>query len=161
MQHIGNHKVLEDDQVFLHWQERVLERAGGSAAAEAAFCLPTSSDVYVKALHRWVQRNGGEVFSGQPLPPRQDQEALMDRYHSHTKQCRSCSVALNRIRLIRPWIWGSLWLSAVLIGAGQSNVVVWFGLGLAAISAFLLRQTSRWQRGLLSGDGIAPRNWPA
>ena len=86
LQHIGNHKVLEDDQVFLHWQERVLERAGGSAAAEAAFCLPTSSDVYVKALHRWVQRNGGEVFSGQPLPPRQDQEALMDRYHSHTKQ---------------------------------------------------------------------------
>jgi len=22
LQHIGNHKVLEDDQVFLHWQER-------------------------------------------------------------------------------------------------------------------------------------------
>ena len=26
LQHIGNHKVLEDDQVFLHWQERVLGR---------------------------------------------------------------------------------------------------------------------------------------
>jgi hypothetical protein len=34
LQHIGNHKVLEDDQVFLHWQERVLERAGGSPAAD-------------------------------------------------------------------------------------------------------------------------------
>ena len=26
LQHIGNHTVLEDDQVFLHWQERVLEQ---------------------------------------------------------------------------------------------------------------------------------------
>ena len=33
LQHIGNHKVLEDDQVFLHWQERVLECSGGRAAA--------------------------------------------------------------------------------------------------------------------------------
>ena len=31
LQHIGNHKVLEDDQVFLHWQERTLAAAGGSA----------------------------------------------------------------------------------------------------------------------------------
>jgi phenylpropionate dioxygenase-like ring-hydroxylating dioxygenase large terminal subunit len=94
LQHIGNHKVLEDDQVFLHWQERVLENAGGSAAAEQAFVLPTSSDVYVKALHRWVNHQGGGPFAGRPLPPRQDVEALMDRYHSHTKHCRSCSGAL-------------------------------------------------------------------
>ena len=41
LQHIGNHKVLEDDQVFLHWQERVLEAAGGSAEANAlSTCRP-------------------------------------------------------------------------------------------------------------------------
>jgi phenylpropionate dioxygenase-like ring-hydroxylating dioxygenase large terminal subunit len=158
LQHIGNHKVLEDDQVFLHWQERVLETAGGSAAAEQAFALPTSSDVYVKALHRWVNRQGGGPFAGQPLPPRQDVEVLMDRYHSHTKHCRSCSVALRRIRSLRPWLWGSLWLSAVLVGAGQLSWLLWLGIGLAALSGLALRQTSRWQRGMLVGDGQAPRN---
>ena len=40
LQHIGNHKVLEDDQVFLHWQERVVERAGGSPLWNAAFSCP-------------------------------------------------------------------------------------------------------------------------
>ena len=158
MQHIGNHKVLEDDQVFLHWQERVFETAGGSAAAEQAFALPTSADVYVKALHRWVNRQGGGPFAGRPLPPRQDVEVLMDRYHSHTKHCRSCSGALRRIRSLRPWLWGSLWLSAVLIGAAQLSWLFWLGIGLAALSGLSLRQTSRWQRGLLVGDCQAPRN---
>ena len=158
LQHIGNHKVLEDDQVFLHWQERVFETAGGSAAAEQAFALPTSADVYVKALHRWVNLQGGGPFAGRPLPPRQDVEVLMDRYHSHTKHCRSCSGALRRIRSLRPWLWGSLWLSAVLIGAAQLSWLFWLGIGLAALSGLSLRQTSRWQRGLLVGDGQAPRN---
>ena len=71
LQHIGNHKVLEDDQVFLHWQERTLAAAGGSAFAERAFFLPTAADVYVAALHRWINNNGGEPFAGQPLPDRQ------------------------------------------------------------------------------------------
>ena len=158
LQHIGNHKVLEDDQVFLHWQERVLETAGGSAAAEQAFVLKTSADVYVKALHRWVNGQGGGPFAGRPLPPRQDVEALMDRYHSHTKHCASCSDAFRRIRSLRPWLWGSLWLSAVLIGAGQLSWLLWMGVGLAALSGLLLRQTSRWQRGLRIGDGQPPRN---
>ena len=158
LQHIGNHKVLEDDQVFLHWQERVFEKAGGSAAAEHAFTLPTSSDVYVKALHRWVKSHGGDPFAGQPLPPRQDLEVLMDRYHSHTKHCRSCSVALRRIKALRPWLWGALWVSAVLVGAGQLSWLFWLGIGVAVLSGLSLRQSSRWQQGLLAGDGQAPRN---
>ncbi len=158
LQHIGNHKVLEDDQVFLHWQERVLERAGGSAAAGRAFSLPTAADVYVKALHRWVQSNGGEPFAGQPLPPRQNLEALMDRYHSHTLHCRSCSVALRRIRLLRPWLWAAIWLSAVLVGVSPLSWLFGVGVGLAAFSGLSLLQTSRWEQGLLAGDGQAPRN---
>ena len=155
LQHIGNHKVLEDDQVFLHWQERVLERSGGSAAAERAFFLPTSADVYVSALHRWLNSNGGEPFAGQSLPPRQSTAALMDRYHSHTIHCRSCSTALRRIEAVRPWLWGGLWIAAVLIGGGNQ---LWPGLGLALVSAVLLRQTGRWQQGLVAGNGSPPRN---
>ena len=53
---------------------------------------------------------------------------------------------------------GLLWLSAVLIGAAQLSWLFWLGIGLAALSGLSLRQTSRWQRGLLVGDGQAPRN---
>ena len=155
LQHIGNHKVLEDDQIFLHWQERVLEQAGGSAEAERAFFLPTSADVYVTALHRWLNGHGGGPFSGQPLPPRLDTAALMDRYRSHTVNCRSCSTALRRIQALRPWLWGALWGSAAVVGISQFS---WLGVLTALISAVLLRQTARWQQGLLAGDGQAPRN---
>ena len=155
LQHIGNHKVLEDDQIFLHWQERVLEQAGGSAEAERAFFLPTSADVYVTALHRWLNGHGGGPFSGQPLPPRLDTAALMDRYRSHTVNCHSCSTALRRIQALRPWLWGALWGSAALVGISQFS---WLGVLTALISAVLLRQTARWQQGLLAGDGQAPRN---
>ena len=155
LQHIGNHKVLEDDQIFLHWQERVLEAAGGSAAASRAFFLPTGSDVYVSALHRWLNDNGGEPFDGQVLPPRQSTATLMDRYHSHTVNCRSCSTALRRIRAVRPWLWAGLWSSAALVGVTRMS---WTGLVIGLVSAFLLRQTGRWEKGLTIGDGQAPRN---
>ena len=158
LQHIGNHKVLEDDQVFLHWQERVLERAGGSPAVERSFFMPTTADVYVAALHRWLNANGGEPFAGQPLPPRQSTTALMDRYNSHTIHCRSCSSALKRIRAARPWAWALLWGSAVLVGIQQGSGWSSTGLVTAALSALALRQLNRWEQGLTIGSGAAPRN---
>ena len=158
LQHIGNHKVLEDDQVFLHWQERTLETAGGSAAAERAFFLPTAADVYVAALHRWINNNGGEPFAGQPLPDRQPTSALMDRYHSHTIHCRSCSRALIWIRRAQPIGWGLLWAGAILIGINAGWGLISLGLILSGSGALWLRQARRWERGLLAGDGQAPRN---
>lgn len=158
LQHIGNHKVLEDDQVFLHWQERLFEAAGGGAGIDRAFYLPCQADVYVKALYRWVQSNGGDPFAGQPLPPRQALAPLMDRLHSHTRHCRSCSTALRRLQALRPWLWGSLWLSAVLVGLGQFGLLSWIGLVLGFVTGLVFRQCQRWEQGLRAGDGLAPRN---
>ena len=59
LQHLGNHVVLEDDQLFLHWQERVLEERGGGTSLAQACYLATRSDLYVRALHDWVDRVGG------------------------------------------------------------------------------------------------------
>jgi hypothetical protein len=47
-----------------------LERAGGSPAADRAFFMPNRADVYVAALHRWLNNNGGEPFAGESLPER-------------------------------------------------------------------------------------------
>ena len=145
LQHIGNHKVLEDDQVFLHWQERVLEAAGGGTEAQRAFYLPTASDRYVAALHRWVNTHGGEPFAGQALPARQGMESLMDRYHSHTVHCRSCSTALIWVRRLQLVLgtamdqccvgrFGSVGL-AQLLGVGIGLVCLGHGAALEALGA--------------------------
>ena len=160
LQHIGNHKVLEDDQVFLHLQERQLSQAGGSAATDKAFFLPTAADVYVAALHRWIKNHSSEPFEGEPLPARLPVDALMDRYQSHTVNCRSCSTALTRIRAARPWAWALLWGSAVLVGVEQGTSLRILGLIAAAVSGLGLQQLNRWEQGLTVGNGQAPRNRP-
>jgi len=158
LQHIGNHTVLEDDQVFLHGQERELERRGGSAQFGRAFFLATPADRYVLALHDWINRHGGEPFAAQPLPPRLDRPALMDRQHSHTQHCRACRGALRSIRRWRPLVALLPWIALLLLillppwpGLALALPLAGFGLALSA-------QLRRWEQKLLRGDGLPPRN---
>ncbi|MCP9808429.1 Rieske 2Fe-2S domain-containing protein [Cyanobium sp. HWJ4-Hawea] len=160
LQHIANHTILEDDQVFLHWQERALAERGGSASFARSCFLPTAADVYVRALHDWVNRYGGEPFPGQELPPRLGRDALMDRYQAHTLHCRDCSRALKRLRRIRPLLLAGCVAAAVAVGVLPSLVAqLAAGVGLLLLFG-LLRQCGIWQQGLLRGDGHPPRNRP-
>lgn len=99
--HIGQNNILEDDQIFLHYQERYLAALGGSSNFAKAFYLPTRADAFVSALRKWVNEYEAEPFPGEVLPPRLLPEALLDRYHSHTQHCSSCRTALKRIQQIR------------------------------------------------------------
>jgi phenylpropionate dioxygenase-like ring-hydroxylating dioxygenase large terminal subunit len=45
--HIGQNSILEDDQIFLHFQERYLEAKGSSPNFAKAFYLPTKADSFV------------------------------------------------------------------------------------------------------------------
>lgn len=69
--HVNNHKILEDDNVFLHHQERALYRPlnllsleGDACATTAAtqwrkrYFLPTPADAAVAALRTWLERYG-------------------------------------------------------------------------------------------------------
>ena len=158
LQHLGNHTVLDDDQVFLHWQERALACRGGSAAYEQACFLPTGADLYVRQLHRWVREFAGVPFPGEPLPPRQLSESLLERWHAHTKHCRACSRALAGIRRWRPVLLSAMAAAALAFAAIpllQARIAL---VVLLVISGLLLRQLGRWERRLLQGDGVAPRN---
>ena len=158
LQHLGNHVVLEDDQLFLHWQERVLEQEGGSHGAMRSFHLPTSADRYVRALHDWVNRYGGEPFPGERLPARQSRRALMERYEAHSRHCRSCSGADRRLRQLQPLCFGLAAIAAV--------ASTWLGPGLWGALALLLALAAtacgqligHWLEQLRYGSGLPPRN---
>ena len=88
------------------------------------------------------------------------QHRCQNHYNSHTRHCLSCSGALRWIRRIRPFAWGLLWVSACLVGLGQAGGLSIVGLVLGTLAALVVRQSNRWERGLMAGDGIAPRNQP-
>ena len=164
--HIGQNGILEDDQIFLHYQERYLEQAGGSPNFAKAFYLATEADSFVSELRRWVNKYEADPFPQQSLPPRLSNEELLDRYHSHTKKCASCSKALARIKQLRmACILLSVlaWVSIALVMLLQGESVIlpavisttgfllfggaWLGLG---------KLESRFYKGI----EIPPRNLP-
>lgn len=163
LSHIGNNGVLEDDQIFLHIQERLLEQADDQTYAQACY-LPTQADRYVLALRQWVSGFQADPFPGQPLPPERAKEALLDRYHSHTKHCGSCRQALRRIRQGRV---GAVAVAAIALSLfpllitllGQPSLLVGtlstlIPLAAAAVWAYL----GRLERQLYEGRAIPPRN---
>ncbi|MGK7920511.1 MAG: Rieske 2Fe-2S domain-containing protein [Trichodesmium sp.] len=99
--HIGQNGVLEDDQIFLHYQERYLEAKGGSANFTKAFYLPTKADLFVFELRSWVNKYNAQLFPNATFSPALNSEILLDRYHSHTKNCSSCRTALRNLQRIK------------------------------------------------------------
>jgi phenylpropionate dioxygenase-like ring-hydroxylating dioxygenase large terminal subunit len=158
LQHLGNHVVLEDDQLFLHWQERVLAARGGSANLARACHLATPADRYVQALHTWLLASGGGPFAEVPLPPRLGEERLLERHESHPRHCRSCSGAERQLRRLRPLtalaaalaLTAAAWLGATAAGA--------VALLLAALTATAWWQAGRWLEQLRTGQPLPPRN---
>ncbi|MGB3201364.1 MAG: Rieske 2Fe-2S domain-containing protein [Nodosilinea sp.] len=159
--HIGNNAVLEDDQLFLHIQERELEKAN-SAYAQACY-LPTQADRYVLAFRNWVSEFAADPFPGERLDPEWTKAALLDRYHSHTQHCHSCRTALSRIKTLR---WGLLGVSAV--GWSLLPIAVGSATGIAAIVLSLLplgtaaawAGLGRLERRFYEGRSVPPRNLP-
>jgi phenylpropionate dioxygenase-like ring-hydroxylating dioxygenase large terminal subunit len=162
--HLGQNSVLEDDQIFLHYQERYLAASGGSEDFAKAFYLPTKADLFVNSLRQWVNKFEADPFPGKSLPPALSKEQLLDRYHSHTIHCKSCSQALQVIQKTRHSAaaiallgWSSFPLLNFLAEENQfllaiiSTVItlisggIWFGLG-------------RYQKGFYVGRDIPARN---
>ncbi len=161
--HVGNNRVLEDDQIFLHIQERMLEKAGDRAYAQTCY-LPTQADRYVIAFRKWVSDFNADPFPGRSLPPEWSTEALMDRYRSHTQHCGSCRPALQRIQQIRKGalIGSAIAWSMIPLAIVRSDI---FSLGVASLlTAIPLLSGALWlwlgnlERKFYQGNPIPPRN---
>ncbi|WP_425335079.1 Rieske 2Fe-2S domain-containing protein [Nostoc punctiforme] len=101
--HIGQNGVLEDDQIFLHYQERYLEAKGGSPNFTKAFYLATKADSFVFEFRQWVKQYNAEPFGNATFSPPLAKSVLLERYHSHTQKCASCSSALAIIEQMKFW----------------------------------------------------------
>lgn len=152
--HIGQNSVLEDDQIFLHKQERYLEAAGGSRCFAKAFYLPTQADAFVAELRKWVNDYQADPFAGGALPPALPSEKLLDRYHSHTINCASCRTALARIQQLRI---GLALVAAILLGLLGGTVIA-AGTMLAVVLAWL--GLGRLEKQFYQGRDLPPRNRP-
>jgi phenylpropionate dioxygenase-like ring-hydroxylating dioxygenase large terminal subunit len=159
--HISQNRILEDDQIFLHHQERYLDASGGATNFKKAFYLPTKADLFVFEFREWADRYQVQLFPEKSLPPAQSKEQLLNRYSAHTVHCKSCSGALRNLEQLRSilavlafggWAIGSLCAVSGLV-AGLYGAIAVTGLSL----------WGRWQckqfiQKLHQGDPLPPRN---
>lgn len=100
--HLGQLKVLDDDNIFLPLQERRVAADGGW---RNSYIMPTPADTYINAYRRWFDAVGPPPYAahsvdalhGRPL----DKAYLLDRYAQHTAHCTSCAGALANARHAR------------------------------------------------------------
>ncbi|NER81137.1 MAG: Rieske 2Fe-2S domain-containing protein [Leptolyngbya sp. SIO1D8] len=169
--HIGNNRVLEDDQIFLHIQERLLEHAsvhavsGGESRPYGQACyLPTPADRYVIAFRKWVSEFRADPFPGKALAPEWSIDALMDRYHSHTKHCNSCRTALKRLQKVRQValiLSATTWSTLPLILAISNTITLTVGAlitGVPLVAGLLWLWLGTLEEKLHRGNPIPPRN---
>ncbi|MGK7928102.1 MAG: Rieske 2Fe-2S domain-containing protein [Spirulina sp.] len=146
--HLNQMSILEDDQIFLHLQERELANSGESHAR--AFYLPTRSDRFVVAYRQWVETYG-EPFPHSPFTPAEtNREILLERYYSHTQHCQSCKTALKRIHNLRILAAIALLFSAVVLPfAIGYRLPLWGSLAIAGLIPILAALW--WKLGQLEG----------
>jgi phenylpropionate dioxygenase-like ring-hydroxylating dioxygenase large terminal subunit len=153
--HLGQNAILEDDQIFLHHQERYLAEQGGSENFAKAFYLPTTADRYVTEFHRWLNQYQANPFPHQVLPAARTKNELLDRYHSHTIHCHSCRNALKNIQRIRL---GLLILGAICILVISALIDAQIGNLLAAIAISTWAGLGQLERRFYQGRAVPPRN---
>ncbi len=152
--HINQNRILEDDQIFLHYQERFLDKLGANVQA---FYLPTKADIYVSKLHQWIDQYSLDPFAGESLPPPLEHHTLLERYHAHTENCHSCSRALANIRKSRKalLIIGTLlWLTVEQ--ADYFSLLVKAVFVLLAITIWFY--LSKLEHDLIQGEETPTRN---
>lgn len=185
LSHVSNHTVLEDDVVFLHAGETMAVAKGmGEKPMGQVYRMPGASDAFVAAFRNWLDTVGGGGPFGrmngdwlQATGVRLTREQLLDRYHSHTANCRSCSTALRRTRLAKTAAKAAAIVCVVLapvtatfsatsgtshpwaLAAGVTGQHVAAGLlVVAAVLAFVQLRFAALEQSFMVGSYPPPRN---
>jgi phenylpropionate dioxygenase-like ring-hydroxylating dioxygenase large terminal subunit len=184
--HTNQNAILEDDQIFLHKQERLIEisRTVKNEKYAKACYMPSSADVYVNAFRNWIVdvANGGPSWPAgmsTKLPKQEEtREALLDRYHAHTKNCKSCATALAKIVIFRKFLrvlsLVSLAVTTAFVAACLSSSTAWIqasvGSGLkpayfcgvlSLLAAFVREKLGQLEKKMRVGPYPPPRRPPS
>ena len=164
--HINQNGVLEDDQIFLHHQERYLAAMGGGDNYSKAFYLPTKADLYVSQLRQWVSLYRADPFGDRNLPAALSKEELLDRYHSHTKKCANCVRALKTIKKVKELAiaipiltWATVPLLSLFLAIDSTQIAITLSTTLLIFS-FLWWQLHKLEQKFYRGTETPPRNLP-
>ena len=162
--HLNQNNILEDDQIFLHSQERFLEKLGGSEKFAQAYYLATKADLFVSELRKWVNKYNAELFPNQFFPKTPTREILLERYHSHTEICGSCREALKNIKKIRlalliatAILWSVTPLISLYINSLPPLIVMVSSL-VSIINLVMYLYLGKIEERFYEGQTIAPRN---
>ena len=162
--HISNNAILEDDQIFLHYQERYLAKSGGSENFSQTFYLPTKADTFVFEYHQWLNNFQADPFPGQTFEPALSTEQLLDRYHSHTKDCHSCNTAWKNLKTAQQAIvvisliaWIGTTILALVGGENALNPAL-ISIGIVVVGAIAWGVCDRLLVKLERGERIPARN---
>jgi len=127
--HANNHRVIEDDNIFLHRQEQNVLVAGHLGWRR--FVLPTSADAGTVALRQWLESHGER--GGPAWSPRARRmargaagaarEDLIERRRAHTEHCSACSGALSRAEAVKSASGVSAYLALVLSASASAGLV--------------------------------------
>jgi pheophorbide a oxygenase len=153
--HQQMHKIFDGDGIFLRMQGDRMQREG---LTFRDYKTPTSADVLVNAFRRYIHnasrltkkegkdRIAEAAYSETGYGNVISREEMLDRYHSHTKNCKICSAALERRQSKKKRIQLAKTILNGGIGASSTTLLTILGLlysGEVAAPAAVLRVTSK------------------
>ena len=115
-------------------------------------------------MRQWVNLYHADPFPDEDLPPALSEEQLLDRYHSHTKNCASCSQALKNLKKIKRIAIALVILTcaiAPLISLFINISPTWTAISLSAtllVSGVTWWQLNKLERKFYQGVETPPRN---
>lgn len=97
--------VLDGDTYMIHLSERLLKGGDRGGQWRQMYYMPSSVDVPVITLRRWLEEYGREMPGAcmpalKDIPCQLDKRVVLDRYEQHTKNCQVCMKALAGIDLL-------------------------------------------------------------
>lgn len=133
MSHCIANAIMDGDAVMQQGQEAGL-RESGKEWNKVFMMGGTKWDGLVLAFRRWMDTYGSRmpfVLDGSDAPKRMSHDDVNDRFRWHTIDCKFCSKALRRMRLLRSALMG---ISVMIASTVLLCVVLTLGLRSSSYS---------------------------
>jgi pheophorbide a oxygenase len=141
--HQMSHKIFDGDGIFLRMQGDRMQREG---LTFRDYKTPTSADLLVNAFRRYVNtadkltRKAGKASmadvasSTMAYGDNLSREEMLDRYHSHTKNCKICSTALKKKETNKSRFKIAQSITNGGIGASSATLLMMLGLATSEVA---------------------------